>query len=85
MQLFRRGGATLRTFLKIRRGASPIECRLNEVPGVLKDVFLAMFLGEDRVEHKLLRPVVAVHLDGGLVHEANGPLTVLVDFISEHD
>lgn len=86
-------GCTGRPFLPGREGrqvplhtkVSPIERGLNEVPGVFEDVFLAVFLGEDRVKHELLRSVLAVHLDGRLVYEADGPLAVLVDLVPENE
>ncbi len=63
--------------------ASPVEGRLDKVPGVFKDIGLAMCLGEDRVEHKLLRSVLTVHLHRRLVDETNGSLAVLVHFVSD--
>lgn len=60
---------------------SPVEGGLYEVPGVLENVGLTLVLGKDRVEHELLGPVVPVHLDGGVVHETDGPLAVLVDLV----
>lgn len=62
---------------------SPVECRLHKIPGVFEDVGLAVSLGEDRVEHELLRPVLAVHLDRRLVDEANGSLAVLVNLVPD--
>lgn len=60
---------------------SPVEGGLDKVPGVLEDGRLALVFREDRIEHELLRPVVAFHLHRRLVQEADGSLAVLIQLV----